>query len=478
MLPRRVNILAILIAGLALLSGQGFAAAGPNVVFILADDLRGDALGYAGGAARTPNLDLLAARGAVFTRATCSYPICHVSRTEMFSGRMVLGSGRAGIPFDPAWPLWPDQMKRAGWHTVYSGKWHVSGTPAKVGFVATSGLYSSGGAAGLPLTHATTPTGRKVTGYVGWTFKDEKGRALPALGVGLTPETDRIIADHAVAVVRGAGAQPLFLQVNFTAPHDPLHWPAGLPESDYREQKLPANFRPQHPFDTGNVGGRDELVVPPPRSEDDVKHERALYVRQVENVDRQIGRIVQALADAGKLERTIIIFSSDHGLALGSHGLMGKQNQYEHTLNVPLVLAGPGIPAGRRFAAQAYLRDLYPTVCELAGVPVPPSLHALSLVPVLRDEVAEVRDAIFGFFTDTQRMVREADGWKLIWYPQAQRYQLFNVATDPDELRDRVNEPTQQERFTRLRARLTEWQREHRDPLLTAVAASPAEARP
>ncbi len=469
-LRHSARLLAIIIAVSAVVPLRAADSTGPNVVFILADDLRADALGFAGGAARTPNLDRLAARGAVFTRATCSYPICHVSRSEIFSGRLLLGTGREALKFDPTWILWPEQMKRAGWHTVYSGKWHVSGTPANAGFVATAGLYSGGGAKGAPLTYPTTPTGRTVTGYTGWTFKDERGLPLPALGVGLTPHTDRIIADRAIAMLSSTGAQPFFLQVNFTAPHDPLFWPPGETEDQALPVPLPNNFRAQHPFDTGNIAGRDELVVPPPRSEADVKRERALYFRQVENVDRQIGRIVQALADVGRLERTIIIFSSDHGLALGSHGLMGKQNQYEHTINVPLVMAGPGIPTGRRFVAQSYLRDLYPTICDLTGISIPDGLQGASLAPVLRGEVEKVRDAIFGNFTDTQRMLRENDGWKLIWYPQQRQYQLFNVSADPDELRDRVGEPEQQGRLSRMRTRLEAWQREHQDPLLVAAA--------
>lgn len=451
----------------------------PNVVFILADDLRPDTLGYAGHSlVRTPEIDRLASRGAVFTRATCSYPICFVSRSEMFSGRVLLGAGSGAVKFDPAWPLWPEQMKRAGWHTVYSGKWHVAGSPASAGFVKTAGLYSGGGAAGMPLTVAVTPTVREVTGYRGWTFKNEKNQPLPELGVGLTPETDAIITDRAVEFLRQGSAQPFFLQVNFTAPHDPLLWPPGENATrGHDDISLPANFRPEHPFDTGNIGGRDESIVPAPRTSEDVQKEWALYLRQVENLDRQVGRIVRVLEETGQLARTIVVFTSDHGLALGSHGLMGKQNQYEHTINVPLVMAGPGIPSGKRFSAQCYLRDLYPTLCDLTGVPVPASVQALSLVPVLRGERMEVRDAIFGYFTDTQRMMRDADGWKVIWYPAQQKYQLFNVTADPDELRDLAADPAQQGRLARMKLGLRDWQRQYNDPLLANLPKSDSPAR-
>src|SRR5262249_8431311 len=161
--------------------------------------------------------------------------------------------------------------------------------------------------------------------------------------------------------------------------------------------------------------------------------------------------------------RTLIIFTSDHGLALGSHGLMGKQNQYEHTANVPLVLAGPGIPAGKRFESQCALRDLFPTVCELTGVKIPESVQGNSLVPVLSGKKTEVHEVVYGYFTDTQRMIRTADGWKLIWYPKAERTQLFNVAEDAAELNDLSAKPAHQERLKRLMGSLKSWLRDRGD---------------
>jgi arylsulfatase A-like enzyme len=444
----------------------------PNVVLIVADDLRPDALGFSGNRAiPTPHLDALARRGARFTRATCSYPICNVSRSEIFSGRLMLDTARAmggALKFDPQWTLWPRHMKDSGWHTIYSGKWHVAGTPASAGFAETAGLFSGGGApAGTKATHPRTPTGRDVTGYSGWTFKDDKNAPQPDLGVGLTPDTDRIIAERAIDALQRAGARPFFIQINFTAPHDPLHWPRGREyEIDARDLVLPANFRGAPAFDTGNVSGRDERIVPAPRTVDEVKRERAIYFSQVANVDRQVGRIVETLTRSGQIGRTIVVLTSDHGLALGSHGLMGKQNQYEHTINVPLVMAGPGVPEARTFAAQCYLRDLYPTICELTHTSVPASVQGRSLGPVLRGERAEIHDAIFGYFTDAQRMVRQPDGWKLIAYPQLGRHELFNVKEDPDELRDLAAAPAQQERLQEMKARLAAWQRQHGDPLV------------
>lgn len=471
---RWAQLLAALLA--AAPAAPAAAPVGPNVLLILADDLRPDAPGFAGGqTARTPHLDALARGGTVFSRAACSYPICHVSRSELLSGQLALGRPGQVMPggpvaFDPATPLLPALLAEAGWHTVHAGKWHVAGTPARRGFRETAGMFSGGGAPEHPGTVTRTPSGREVTGYRGWTFKDPAGRAQRELGVGLTPETDRVITARAAAAIARLRDRPFFLQVNLTAPHDPLLAPPGSHRGP--EPELPGNFRPAPGFETGNSSGRDERIVPAPRSASDVRTERELYFRLVEEVDRNVGELLAALAAAGIRERTLVLFSSDNGLALGSHGLMGKQNQYEHSINVPLVLAGPGIPVGRRLPAQCYLRDLYPTLCDLLRLPTPSGLDGRSLTPLLRGERTEIHEAVFGYFTDTQRMIRTGDGWKLIWYPAIQRTELFHVTDDPDELRDLAAVPAHATRLTDLRVRLADWQLRHHD------RAAPAMPRP
>src|SRR5262249_28113744 len=159
-----------------------------------------------------------------------------------------------------------------------------------------------------------------------------------------------------------------FLHVNFTAPHDPLLVPPD-PASKYDPATipLPGNFMAQHPFDYGNFRGRDELLWPWPRTPEDTRDELALYYGVLTQLDHEIGRILDGLEETGQTERTIIVFTSDHGLAIGSHGIRGMQNMYEHTVTVPLIFAGPGIPQNQRRNAQIYLRDLYPTICALAG---------------------------------------------------------------------------------------------------------------
>ena len=443
----------------------------PNVVLIVADDLRPDALRALGNPdVKTPHLDRLAGRGCAFPRATCGYPICHVSRTELLTGRCLVADAAAGkaVPVRGDWAVWPEVMK-AGWHTVHCGKWHVDGTPWTRGYVETAGLFSGSGAGGRALTQLRSATGRPVTGYTAWTFKTDRNEPLPDPEVGLTPDTDTLIGDRAVEVIRAGRKRPLFLHVNFTAPHDPLHWPPGRKDRFAADKvPLPKNFAREHPFDHGNRGGRDEAIVPAPRDPADIRRERAVYFALVEHLDVQVGRIVKALDEAGKLDRTLFLFTSDHGLALGSHGLMGKQNQYEHTINVPLILAGPGVPKGKRPAAQCHLRDLFLTVCDLAGVPVPAGLDGRSLKPVLAGEADGVHDAVFGYFTDTQRMMRTGDGWKLIWYPKAGRTQLFHVAADPHEVRDLAADPAHRDRLRAMTGEINGWLRGRGDPLAAA----------
>jgi arylsulfatase A-like enzyme len=181
-------------------------------------------------------------------------------------------------------------------------------------------------------------------------------------------------------------------------------------------------------------------------------------------MDEQVGRMMEALRGTAQDQNTIVIFTSDHGLAMGSHGLMGKQNMYDHTIGVPLVMAGPGVPKNRRSAAQTYLRDLYPTVCELAGIAIPDTVEGRSLVPVLSGRAREIYPEIYAYWhradysasLPIQRMVR-TERWKLIYYSHLNRYQLFDLDTDPHELRDLSWNSENQTVMAELRRKLEAW---------------------
>lgn len=444
----------------------------PNILFLLADDMRPDCIAAHGNPRiDTPNLDQLSARGMSFRRATCSYPICYVSRAEIMTGMRGWENGVTGMgrpEFAEGVTFWAETLKRAGYQTWYVGKWHTTGRPPDCGYTDVAGLFAGGGGKFWKEGQVDWK-GFPVTGYRGWIFQSGDGKTrFPERGVGLTPDISRKFADAAISLIQRNPEAPWFCHVNFTAPHDPLFLPPGL-EGKYRaeDMALPENFLPEHPFDHGNLRGRDEALLHWPRTPEAVKDLLRVYYSVVDDLDAQIGRILAALEKTGQRENTLIIFSSDHGMGCGSHGLRGKQNMYEHTINVPFVIAGPGIAAGSRSDAQIYLRELYPTTCELAGVEIPAAVTAKSFAPVLRGEETARNEAIFGFYTDTQRMIRTADGWKLIRYPQADRWQLFDLNRDPFERQNLAEDEAFSEKFDSLKARLDAWRREQGDPLLT-----------
>ena len=148
---------------------------------------------------------------------------------------------------------------------------------------------------------------------------------------------------------------------------------------------LPESYLPEHPFDNGELRVRDELLAGFPRGEDEVRRHIAAYYAMITHADAQMGRVLKVLEETGRAENTIIVFAGDNGLAVGKHGLMGKQSLYEHSIRVPLMMAGPGVPAGKRSEAFAYLIDIFPTLCELTGVPTPETVEGRSLVPAMED---------------------------------------------------------------------------------------------
>ena len=412
------------------------SAARPNILLLVSDDQRPDTIGALGNdIIKTPALDRLVASGSVFTRATCANPICTPSRAEILTGCTGFRNGvfDFGRTISPSLTTLPEPFSDAGYATFYSGKWHNNGRPKDHGYESTRRLFTGGG--GKFWKPQVDYRGQPITGYKGWIFRDENDTMLPNLGVGLTPHISEFIADGAIRAINAQGERPFFIHVNFTAPHDPL-----LVHKDYKnlyrgeDMPLPPNFRPSHPFDHGNQGGRDEVLLPLPRGKSDVQNDLAAYYAVISHMDSQIGRILDAIDQRGLRDNTIIVFTSDHGLAMGSHGLRGKQNMYEHTIGVPLIMSGPQIPSGKEYDAPMYLRDLFPTLCELASIDVP-DVDGVSHVPVIKGTRKRMRDHIVGYFRDSQRMIRTSR-LKLIKYPLAHQVQLFDLRTDPYEMRN------------------------------------------
>ena len=440
----------------------------PNVLLIVTDDQRPDSIHALGNEQiRTPTLDRLVYEGTTFTRAITASPICVASRAELLTGRNGLLNGNNDHGSSPKAdvPHWASVMGDAGYETCYVGKWHTRGRPSTHGYTRTAGLYAGGGGK-FPLTHPVDWKGMPVTGYRGWVFQTDDGTIFPERGVGLTPDISAEFADAAIGFLEEKRDRPFFLHVNFTAPHDPLFYPSGLKHLyDSEEIPLPPNFAERHPFDHGNFEGRDEVLYHWPRTPDETRNGLAVYYAVISHLDEQVGRLLKSLEQLRLEQNTLVIFTSDHGLAMGSHGLRGKQNMYEHSIGVPFIFRGPGIDRGRKTMAQCYLRDLYPTVCDLTGIDIPESVQGTSLRPVLSGESRGVYDEIFAYFRDTQRMVR-TDEWKYVVYPQVNREQLFHLKNDRDELRDLAQNPRYAEVKSDLQARLRKWRRSSHDPTL------------
>lgn len=400
------------------------AARRPNILFLFTDDQRPDTIAALGNPhIRTPHLDSLVQRGFVFRNAYClgsdRGAVCLPSRNMLLSGRAYFRYRGMASAADANFPR---SMRDAGYATYHHGK---QGNTARE-------------------IHKVFD----VSKYV----QDQQARTSGQPGA--------TIVDEAIAYLRSRqDERPWFMYLAFASPHDPrVAAEEYLRQYDRDTIPLPRNYLPVHPFDNGEMTVRDERLAPWPRTEEVVRRHLHDYYATITGLDHHIGRLLQTLRELKLEDDTIIIFSSDHGLAVGSHGLMGKQSLYEHSMKVPLVFAGPGIPRGCS-DALVYLLDIYPTVCELVGAPVPEGLDGRSLAPVIAGEAAGVRDTLFTAYRDVQRAVRD-QRWKLIRYPQIDRTQLFDLQQDPDELHDLSGDPAQAGRMRRLTELLRAWQQQ------------------
>ena len=278
------------------------------------------------------------------------------------------------------------------------------------------------------------------------------------------------MADDAVDYLQhAAGAdKPFFMYLAFNAPHDPRQSPKEYVDKYPLEAiSVPESFQPEYPFKDAMGCGknlRDEKLAPFPRTEYAVKVHRQEYYAIITHMDAQIGRILQALDESGKRENTYIFFTADHGLSVGHHGLIGKQNMYDHSVRVPFIACGPRLPAGKHIDAKIYLQDVVPTTMELAEISPPEHVQFHSLVPLLSGETeTHAYEAIYGAYTKLQRAVT-LDGFKLIVYPEAKRIRLYDLKNDPGEQHDLADEPPHQATKQRLLKRLFEMQVEMHDP--------------
>jgi choline-sulfatase len=253
--------------------------------------------------------------------------------------------------------------------------------------------------------------------------------------------------------------EPFFMYVAFNAPHDPRQAPREYLDLYSRSRlKIPPNFLPQHPFPIDGYDLRDEILAPYPRTPQIIQAHLQEYYAILTHLDAQIGRVLDALDSSGQADNTVVVFTSDQGLAVGQHGLMGKQNLYDHSVRMPFLLAGPGIPRGRRNHALFHMQTLFATTCDMARVPVP------ATVPLITDERKQGELALYGAYLNVQRSVRTKE-WKLIRSLKVGQTQLFRVREDPWEQHNLATNPKYASVVARLDQQLRELMILNQDPL-------------
>lgn len=438
----------------------------PNILFIFADDHSYDSVHATGNnEVQTPNLDRLARGSTHFTHAynmgSWSGAVCVASRKMLNTGRFVWHANQLDLKTaQAAGQAWSQLMKSAGYETYFTGKWHVQMKPEEI-FDHVGHVRG-----GMP---NQTPEGynRPIEGKEdAWSPYDKSKGGFWKGG----KHWSEVVGDDAIGFLANAKTsdRPFFMYIAFNAPHDPRQSPKEFVDK-YPLDKIsvPPDFQPEYPYKDAIGAGeklRDEKLAPFPRTEYAVKVNRQEYYAIITHMDQQIGRILDALEATGKSDNTYVFFTADHGLAVGHHGLIGKQNMHEHSLRVPFFVKGPGVPANKQIDTRIYMQDVMPTSLAIAGIDKPDFVHFRNLLPLIHGETTKHYDSIYGGYLALQRAVIK-DDWKLIVYPTIKKTLLYNLANDPLEMNDMGQTADQADTIKSLFAELLKLQQETGDEL-------------
>jgi arylsulfatase A-like enzyme len=453
------------VAGPAVLRTSARAGAAnprPNILMIVADDQRHDTVAALGNDhILTPNLDRLARDGFAFTQARCmgatQGAVCIPSRAGLHTGRTLFR-----VPDDlGSFSTLGEVLMSAGYTSFGCGKWHNGARSFSRSFNAGANIFFGGmhDQYSTPV-HDYSPDG-----------------SYPAKSAKVPHKfSSELFTDAAVAFLekQKSAENPFFCYLAFTSPHDPRTPPPPFKRMyDPAKMPLPANFLPQHPFDNGDLKVRDEMLAPHPRTPEDTRQQLCDYYGMISSQDEQVGRVLAALEQSGHDDNTIIIYTGDHGLAIGSHGLFGKQNVYDHSSRIPLIITGPGIPKSGRSDAMVYGFDVFPSLCELLKIDPPKSIEGKSFAGVINGSDKQVRDSAFHAYIHREKdktvgaQHAVTDGrWKYIRYDVRgkTRIQLFDVSADPDEVHDLSTDATASKELPGLAALLDKWQKDLAEP--------------
>ncbi|NJB81782.1 sulfatase-like hydrolase/transferase [Wenyingzhuangia aestuarii] len=466
----------------------------PNIVFIFTDDQTYSSIHALGNnEIITPNMDKLVHNGTTLTHAynmgSWSGAVCLASRAMMNTGRFVWNAKKFTGKFKKDGNVnktWAKLLESGGYETYMTGKWHVHVDPKLVfnhvkherpgmpldnwdwktmnkKFDSISKIKGANPDDIMPIgynrpqnenDHSWDPTDSKFGGF--W----QGGK-----------HWSEVLKDDAISFIDEAKTKdnPFFMYLAFNAPHDPRQAPQEYQDLyDVNKISVPESFIPEYPYrkSIGNDNNlRDEALAPFPRTEYAIKTHTKEYYASITHADAQIGLILEALEKSGKLDNTYIIFTADHGLAMGRHGLLGKQNLFDHSIRPPMVVLGPDIPKDKRVNTEVYLQDAMATALDIAEVEKPNYIEFNSFLDIARGTKKESNyKEIYGAYLDVQRMIRK-DGYKLLVYPKIEKVLLFDMNNDPEEMQDLASNPEQKERVQQLFKDLLQLQKDMNDPL-------------
>jgi choline-sulfatase len=449
----------------------------PNILWLLSDQHNKKVAGYEGDAfVQTPHLDALAESSVIFDNAVTPNPLCTPARICMLTGK----EAHRCSAYTNHWPVfpehltWPGHFANNGYRTCLVGKMHLGGKNQLAGF-----QYRPYGDLRHGVGHQPDPLA-KFPGYAN----------VRSAGITELPETmlqDFVAAHESLAFIREHADRepdvPWFLCASFTRPHAPLTAP-GRYIRRYRGKLPPAEKPPlredyasYEPYARNFIEKSSSLI-----SREEAQAGYEAYYACVDFLDDCIGDLLNGLQKDGLLDNTYIIYTADHGEMLGRHGIWGKKLYYEPSINVPLLISGPGITGGKRAVGPVSTIDLYPTFCSLAGLPIPEGLDGVDVSSLLTDpENARPRDFAassyyqYGIWWDPEdavnemlphkamRVIRE-ERWKYAEVEQGEAL-LFDLADDPEERVNLAQDPAHQERVRLMRGKLYRdfsWDEVHR----------------
>lgn len=453
------------------------AAERPNVLFIIADDLTATALScYGNTICQTPNIDRLAARGVRFTRAFGNATYCGPSRASFLSGYYPHATGVFGYksprPRIGDRATWPQHFKNAGYHTARVGKIHHMGVP---GDIETGSDGADDPASWTEKFNSPGPEW-KAKGE-GETLEGNPNGDKPVMGgntfVVVEAEGDDLVhsdgktAAKAVELIGklAKADKPFFLAVGFVRPHVPFVAPSGYFEPFKLYDKIP--LPPKIPGAWDDIPKAGVNYKTSANMMMDERHQRKAvggYYGAVAYMDAQVGKVLDALDQAGAADNTIVVFTSDHGYHLGEHDFWAKVSLREESAKVPLIIAAPGKKPGES-DALVELIDLFPTTARLAGLEVPERLQGRDLTAVLDDPKQSVRDAAFCVAPMTQGFLLRDDRWSYIQYGEDASLgaELYDMRDDPRQYVNLANKPEFAPTVEALQAKLAAKLREVRD---------------